>query len=104
MAEKKSEIRIKAPCSIASLKTAILVYHNYPELQNEQLRELFGHDFASSTLARYKKIIRDRQRELGIKTAVPYSVNTKVAFEVFGIDITEIEKSMAKLQKLGLTG
>lgn len=95
---------IKAPCHVKDLGTAVRIYYSYPEMSNKEIKELFGRDFSGATLARYKSMIRQRQRELGIKTAVPYSVNTKVAFEVFGIDITEIEKSMAKLQKLGLTG
>ena len=95
---------IKAPCHVKDLGTAVRIYYSYPEMSNKEIKELFGRNFSGATLARYKSMIRQRQRELGIKTAVPYSVNTKVAFEVFGIDITEIEKNMAKLQKLGLTG
>lgn len=47
-------------------------------------------------------MIRQRQRELGVKTAIPHSVNTNVAFEVFGLDIGSIERNYAKLKKLGM--
>lgn len=104
MAEKKSEIRINAPCRIASIETALRIYYVYPELQNPQLCELFGRQLGSSTLSKYKKIIRDRQRQLDIKTSMPHAVNTAVAYEVFGIDVDDLEKRQAKLQKLGLTG
>lgn len=95
---------IKAPCRIADLDTALRIYYAYPELQNPQLCELFGRQLGSSTLSKYKKIIRDRQRQLDIKTSMPHAVNTAVAYEVFGIDVEDLEKRRTKLKKLGLTG
>ena len=93
---------IKAPCRVKDLGAAVRIYYSYPEIGNSEIKELFGRNFSDSTLARYKSMIRQRQRELGVKTAIPYSVNTNVAFEVFGLDIGSIERNYAKLKKLGM--
>lgn len=99
MTEK--EVRRKAPFKIANIGTAIEIYYTYPEMQNEQIRQLFGVNMCNETLAKYKRLIKARQRDLGVKTCLPYSVNTKTAFEVFGIDINDLEQRYNKLKKLG---
>ena len=93
---------IKAPCHVKDLGTAVRIYYSYPEMSNKEIKELFGRNFSDSTLASYKSMIRQRQRELGVKTAIPHSVNTNVAFEVFGLDIASIERNYAKLKRLGM--
>lgn len=83
------------------IDTAIKIYYLYPEIGNAEIRELFGSNLSSSTLTNYKKDVLKRQTELGVKTAVPHSVNTKTAFEVWGIDVDDLEIRRRKLKELG---
>lgn len=77
--------------TLTDLDTAIRIYYQYPEIGNTQIKELFGKNLAGSTLARYKKAIRDEQIEQEIKTSGINTVNTKIAYEVFGFDIEDLE-------------
>ncbi|MGN0181446.1 MAG: hypothetical protein ACI4DP_03400 [Candidatus Ornithomonoglobus sp.] len=89
--------------SIKDVNTAIHIYYAYPEMDNSQIKELFG-IAANSTIARYKKPVLEKQTEDGVKTMCAYTVNTKTAYEVWGIDVADLEKRRDKLKKLGLAG
>ena len=52
---------------IADIETAIRIYYQYPEIDNNQMRELFG-KISSSTAARYKKAAKDEQINRNVKT------------------------------------
>ncbi len=85
-----------------NIDTAIRIYYKYSEIGNPEMRELFGKNVSARTLARYKQEIYERQNQLGIKNLLPHYVNTKVAYEVWGMNIEDLEKRRAKLKKLGL--
>ena len=53
-------------------------------------------------MTRLKNMVRVLQDEKEIKTIGQYSVNTELAFKVWGIDISKLERSKEKLNKLGL--
>ena len=73
----------------------------YPEIGNAEIKMLFGDDTSSSTLSKYKKAVQDKQIKLGKKTASANTVITEIAFEVWGIDIKDLERRLKKLQQLG---
>ena len=87
---------------ISSVETAIRIYYTYPEIGNEQMRELFG-GLGNSTAAKYKRPVRDIQIERKIPTMSVATVNTKVAYEVWGIDIEDLVERRRMLKKLGMT-
>ena len=91
-------LRVK---QIQGIDTALRIYYNYPEIGNAEIRELFG-NLASSTIARYKKAVWEKQMEDGVKTMCLHTINTEKAYEVWGIDIESLERRRKKLQKLGL--
>lgn len=86
---------------IADMDTALYIYYRYSEIGNKQIRELFG-GLGSAALARYKKAVQEAAAEQNIQTAQLNTVNTTLAYEVWGIDVNEIEKRREKLKKLGL--
>lgn len=88
---------------IKDIDTAIRIYYAHPEMDNSQIRELFD-IAANSTIARYKKPVLEKQVEYGIKTMCANTVNTRTAYEVWGIDVADLEKRRDKLRKLGLAG
>ena len=85
---------------IADIETAIRIYYQYPEIDNNQIRDLFG-KISSSTAARYKKAVRDEQINRNVKTMCVDTVNTDVAYDVWGIDVTDLERRLKKLKSLG---
>ena len=86
---------------IVDIETAIRIYYQYPEIDNNQMRELFG-SISSSTAARYKKAVKDEQINRDVKTMCIDAVNTEVAYDVWGIDVVDLERRLKKLKSLGL--
>ena len=83
-----------------NIKTAVRLYYEKPELETADIMKLFS---VSTTKANnMKKDVRKRMAELGVKVWLPYSINTNVAYEVWGIDINDMEKRLKKLQSLGM--
>lgn len=85
---------------IADIDTALRIYYQYPEIGNKQIRELFG-GLGNSTIANYKRAVLDKQIEIGKKTSAAHTVDTETAFDVWGIDVENLEKRKLKLKKLG---
>ncbi len=86
---------------IQGIDIALRIYYSCPEIGNDEIRELFG-DLSSSTIARYKKAVQEKQLETGVRTMCLYTIDTETAFEVWGIDVSKLEWRRKKLQKLGL--
>ncbi|MGN0107751.1 MAG: hypothetical protein ACI4A5_08650 [Hominilimicola sp.] len=83
------------------IDTALRIYYTYPEIGNKEIKELFGVS-NTRTLARYKKDVRQAQTERGVLTSQMHTVNTEVAYAVWGIDVIDLEKRRNKLRELGL--
>ena len=91
-------MKFKAP---VDMETAIRIYYQYPELKNTQIRELFG-NISSSTIAGYKKAVQEAQTKRGVLTSQLYTVNTTVAYDVWGIDVQDLIERRDMLKKLNL--
>lgn len=92
------EVRIP---QLTDIGKAIELYYARIELSNQDIKDLFG--ITSSTrIVRLKNLAKERM----IKENVPYwnalHVNTKTAYQAWGLDIKDLESRYAKLQKLGL--
>lgn len=87
--------------AIKDIDTALRIFYTYPELNNKLIRELFG-GLGNSTIARYKQVVKDQQAIDGVQTAQRNTVNTETAYKVWRIDVENLIKRRAKLQKLGL--
>lgn len=85
-----------------SINEAIRIYYTYPELGNKEIRELFG-NLGNSTISNYKKAVRNIQIERKVKTSQKNAVNTEIAYEVWGIDIKDLEQRRKKLKELGMS-
>ena len=86
---------------IRDIDTALLVYYENPEIGNKEIIDLFG-PMSSATVSKLKQNVRKKMIELEIKPFKAYTVHTKTAFEVWGIDVDDLEKRRTKLMKLGL--
>lgn len=86
---------------ITSLDTAIRLYYENDELDNRDIIELFE-PMAESTIAKMKNAVLEEMTKRGTVRHRRHTVNTEVAYEVWGLDIASLERRWAKLQKLGL--
>ena len=86
---------------ITSVETALRIYYEYPEIGNKQLIELFGEKTSGATFAKYKRAALEEQMKDGVFTANVNTVNTEIAYKVWGIDVEDLEKRYRKLLKLG---
>lgn len=93
---KKTSVPIPA---ITSLKTAVFLYHEKDELGNKEIRVLFG-PLSNSKISELKKEVL---KEMAIENKMnrqAHAVNTEIAYKVWGLDIEDMEKRLAKIQKL----
>jgi len=86
---------------ITAIDTALAIYYKYPEICNKHISALFG-NHSTATINHLKQRVKAEMIERGVHSYSAYSVNTKIAFEIWGIDVDDLEKRRAKLQKLGL--
>ena len=91
-------MRIRKP---VDAERAVRMYYMYTEIGNNEIKELLGIT-SPSAVVRLKKIARERMTEKGEATFNPNSVNTKSAYEAWGLNIEDLEKRFAKLKKLGM--
>lgn len=75
------------------VETAVRLYYTKSELTNADVAELFG--TGESQTIKIKKMAKR-----GVKSWLPYAVNTKIAYEAWGIDIDDYERRLKKLRSL----
>lgn len=88
---------------LRSIEGAIRIYYENIELSNKEIRELFvsrlGDNLSPATIVKLKKAVLEEAAKRKILMWETGCVNTKLAFEVWGLDIQDLEKRWAKLQK-----
>ncbi len=82
------------------IKTAVQIYYTKPEIGTNEIMELFS--VKGTKALQMKNEVRKVMAEKGVKVWLPHSVNTEVAFEVWGLNITDLEARLKKLQRLGM--
>lgn len=80
------------------IETAVRLYYEKPEINNADIASLF--DTGETQTIKIKKAVKAEMAKRGMKSWLPYSVNTKIAFEVWGIDIADFENRLKKLRTL----
>jgi len=95
-----SRSRIKIP-QITGIENALKIYYAYSELGNKEIAALFGKR-SSATVCRLKQAVKDEMSTRSILSYGANKVNTAVAFDVWGIDVRDLEKRMKKIKELEL--
>ncbi len=85
--------------SVSSVETAVRLYYEKSELGNADVKKLFG-NHSSTTIARLKNLVRERVTAEGIPVWNAVNVPTKTAYEVWGLDIGDLERRLKKLNEL----
>ncbi|UVX37090.1 MAG: hypothetical protein [Bacteriophage sp.] len=80
------------------IEMAVRLYYEKSEINNKDIRKLFGTG-ETRTIALKKPVLAEMAKR-GVKSWLPHSVNTEIAYEVWGIDIDNFEKRLKKLRTL----
>ena len=86
---------------ITSIDTALRIFYNYSEIGNKEIKELFGKR-STATIVRLKKAVKSEMNKQNMYAYGANKVNSKVAYQVWGIDVADLEKRKEKLNKLDL--
>ena len=86
---------------ITSIDNALKIYYSHSEIGNKEIISLFGR-LSSATTAKLKKLAKDEMISRDILSYGMHKVNTTVAYDVWGIDINDLEKRHKKLKTLEL--
>lgn len=86
---------------VADIETAVRIYYERIELGNSEIMELFP-TASRSTARKLKDLARIKMTEEGMPSFNPLSVNTRVAYIVWGLDIDDLERRLKKLRGLKL--
>jgi len=84
-----------------SIDNALSIYYNNSELGNKEIIDLFG-KMSPTTLSRLKKAIKNKMYELNIPSFGVNRINTKIAYEMWGIDVNTLKENRKELCELRL--
>ena len=86
---------------IININIALSIYYNYSEIGNKEINILFG-TRSSATISRLKRTVKAEMLKNNMPTFCANKINTKIAFEVWGIDIIDLEERQRKIKELSL--
>lgn len=86
---------------IVDIEVAIRLYYEKDRLYNRDIKTLFG-NLSSSKIVILKNIVKEKMLEREIIIYDAMSVNTDIAYEVWGISIENLEARLKKLRQLKL--
>ena len=86
---------------ITSINETLKIYYSNPEIGNKEIVSLFGR-LSSATISRLKKSVKIEMDKRNILSYGLHKVNTGVAFDIWGIDVNDLEKRRKKLDDLKL--
>lgn len=87
--------------SVKSIETAVRIYNSKTELLTSDIKELFGLASDSAVL-RLKKQVWEVMAKKDIRCWNKSAVNTQCAYEVWKLDIKELEKMYEKLKHFNM--
>jgi hypothetical protein len=86
---------------IKSIDETLRIFYNHPEIGNKEILSLFG-SISSATVVKLKKLVKDEMLNRNKLAYGMYKINTTIAYEVWGIDIADLEQRRQKLAELKL--
>lgn len=81
------------------ISTAYEMYHNYSSFSHKLLMQLF--DCSDNTACRIKKAVKEEMAQRGVKVYDRNNVCKKITFELYGLDIKQIDRDYRAIQKAG---
>ena len=93
---------------LADFETVLKIYYENTEIGQQKIKELFvpdkGKCISSATVRRLFLAAEAEEVKRGTMKWSSHRVNTRIAFEVWGIDIEDVERRKKKLDKLFMKG
>ncbi|MCL2588791.1 MAG: hypothetical protein FWD84_05215 [Oscillospiraceae bacterium] len=86
---------------IQSIDHALKIYYKHSELGNKEITALFGRR-SSATISRLKRQVKHEMAKREVLSYNANKVSTPVAFEVWGLDVRDLERRMKKIKELDL--
>jgi len=87
--------------AITNIDTALKIYYSHSELSNKEMAKLFG-KLSSATISRLKKHVKNEMNAREMLSYGAHTVNTVIAYEIWGINVTDLEKRKKKINELNL--
>ena len=87
--------------SIISIKNALKVFYENGEIGNKEIMSLFGNR-STATISRLKRLVKAEMIKRGTPIFNAEKVNTVVAYDVWCIDVNDLENRREKIKKLSL--
>lgn len=93
---------------LADFDTVLKIYYENTEIGHQKIKQLFvpdkGKNISSATVRQLFVAVAEEEVKRGTPKWSSHRVNTRVAFEVWGIDIDDVERRKKKLDKLFAKG
>ena len=87
---------------VKDMGTAVEVFYGSPELGTQEIMKLFG--CSRSAAQKLKRIVQNEQEKQEILTFSKNAVNTRLAYQVWGLDIKDLEQRFNKYHNYKLKG
>lgn len=81
---------------------ALRLYYTQTEINSAEIKMLFS--CTGSTATRLKKAVQEEMIARDVRTWLPGNIDVAVAFELWKIDVSDMEKKLVKLHKLRAAG
>ena len=80
------------------IEKALKIYYSLPEIGTKEIKDLFG--VGSTCATSMKKKVREEMAKRGVRNYYPNTIKTNIAFEVWGLDIDDLERRLKALRRL----
>lgn len=80
------------------IEKAVLLYYSKLEIGTSDICKLF--DCSRGTGLKIKNKVRAEMAKMDKQPFLPHHVSTKIAFQVWGLDIKDLEARLKKLRRL----
>lgn len=88
--------------AIKDIETAVKIFYSVPELRTPDIIQLF--DCSRSAAQKLKKAVQVEQKKANILTFSKSAVNTRLAYQTWGLDIVDLEQRFNKFYKYKMKG
>jgi len=86
---------------ITCIDNALKIYYENSEIGNNEIKILFAVR-SSATISRLKKLVKAEMIKKHMPVFCANKINTKIAYEVWGIDVIDLEERRKKIKELYL--
>ena len=87
--------------TITSIDNALKIYYENGEIGNKEIKVLLNVR-SSATISKLKKNVKSEMIKRDVPTFNAYKINTVIAYDVWGIDVVDLENRRKKIKELSL--